>query len=127
MQSVEFHRYRHTDYLGRRRITRHHLTPEDARQQLGGDAQIVPGSTVVRWLPETPAEAAGLCTGTGFRGPGSHAAEIQALASAHSQRVEAALAERAGGVGGVSVLSQDSNALDAAAEQLGRHSGIGAG
>lgn len=124
MRSVEFHRYRHTDYLGRRRTTRHHLTPEDARQQLGSDAEIVPGSTVTRWLRETPAEMARLCTGTGIIGPGSQADEIRALSG---QRVETALAELAGGAGGVSMLCQDSNALDAAAEQLGRHSGIGAG
>jgi len=124
MRQAEFHRYTYTDYLGRVRTTRHHLTAEDAAQQLGPSAQVLPGSTVVRWLRETPAEMARLSTGTGIIGPGSQADEIRALSA---QRVIAGGAELAGGSGGVSDFSQPSNAVDAAAEQLGRHSGIGAG
>jgi hypothetical protein len=113
MRQAEFHRFTYVNRLGQPRTTRHHLTAEDAAQQLGPSAQILPESTVVRWLRETPAEMARLSTGTGIIGPGSQADEIRALSV---QRVVAPLAELAGGDGAVSVDSQASISLDARAE-----------
>lgn len=76
MRQVEYHRYRYTDYLGRRRTTRHHLTAEDARQQLSADAEIVPGSAIMRWQLETTEEMDRLRPGVEVDGPGSGTAEI---------------------------------------------------
>jgi hypothetical protein len=64
MHTLELHRYTYTNAHGRRLVTRHHLTADEACRTLPTGAEPLAHTRELRLCPETMGEMARACTGS---------------------------------------------------------------